>query len=94
MDAYEAERKRLLTAFAAKLRALREADFPTQEDLAQAANLHRTHIGYLEQARREPSLSTLLILSETLEVSVDQLIEGLPVPKKRRPKRPSKRRKG
>jgi transcriptional regulator with XRE-family HTH domain len=92
MDAYEAERKRLLNAFAAKLRAAREEDFPTQEDLAHAAKLHRTHIGYLEQGRREPSLSSLLILAETLDMSVEELIEGLPVPKKRRAERKRDRR--
>jgi transcriptional regulator with XRE-family HTH domain len=92
MDAYEAERKRLLTAFAVKLRALREKEYPTQEDLANATKLHRTHIGYLEQARREPSLSTLLILAETFDVSVQELIEGLPAPRRRRPKQPRRKR--
>jgi transcriptional regulator with XRE-family HTH domain len=91
MDAYEAERSRLLRAFASKLRALREEDFPTQEDLAHAARLHRTHVGYLEQARREPSLSTLLILSKTLGVTVQELVDGLPVPKRRRPAKSRKR---
>jgi hypothetical protein len=30
--------------------------------------MRRTHIGFLEQGRREPSLSTLLILAERLEI--------------------------
>ncbi len=34
--------------------------------------------------RREPSLSSLLILADTLGVSVEELIEELPMPKKRR----------
>jgi DNA-binding XRE family transcriptional regulator len=40
----------------------------TQDELGHAAKLHRTHIGFLEQGRRDPSLSTLLILAETLEI--------------------------
>jgi transcriptional regulator with XRE-family HTH domain len=87
LSAYESERKRLLQAFAAKLRALREDGFATQEDLAHATKLHRTHIGYLEQGRREPSLSTLLILSETLGAPIERLAEGLPAPKRRQPAR-------
>jgi hypothetical protein len=49
MDAYQAERAKLLIAFGAKLRALREPKFATQEELGFAAKMHRTHIGFLEQ---------------------------------------------
>ena len=87
MDAYEAERTELCRRFAAGFRALREARFRSQEAFADAANLHRTHVGYLEQGRREPSLSTLLILAGTLGVSIEQLTDGLPVPQERRPRR-------
>jgi transcriptional regulator with XRE-family HTH domain len=93
MDAYEAERAELLGAFAEKLRALRESRFATQEELGYAARLHRTHIGFLEQGRREPSLSTLLILAETLGVPVQELVDGLLVPRERRPSRRRGRRR-
>ena len=76
MDAYAAERAKLLIAFGAKLRALREPKFATQEDLGFAAKMHRTHIGFLERGRREPSLSTLLILAKTLEVPVQSSSTG------------------
>lgn len=91
MDAYEAEREQLLAAFGKRLKALREPKFETQEELGHAAKLHRTHIGFLEQGRREPSLSTLLILAETLEIPARKLIEGLEVPKERRPRRRGQR---
>jgi transcriptional regulator with XRE-family HTH domain len=84
MGAYEVERRALLKSFGERLRALRSPEFGTQEELADASNLHRTHLGYLEQGRREPSLSTLLILSETLGVPVQALIDGLAVPVQRR----------
>ena len=93
MDAYEAERAELLQAFAARLRELRQARFDTQEELGFAAKLHRTHVGFLEQGRREPSLSTLLILAEVFDVPVQKLVDGLDVPRERRPARQQSRRK-
>jgi transcriptional regulator with XRE-family HTH domain len=89
MDAYEAERKELCRRFGNSFRALREARFHSQEAFADAANLHRTHVGYLEQGRREPTLSTLLILADTLGVSIERLTDGLPTPGERRPQRGS-----
>jgi transcriptional regulator with XRE-family HTH domain len=87
VDAYEEERRELCRRFASSFRALREARFNSQEAFADAANLHRTHVGYLEQGRREPSLSTLLILADTLDVSIERLTDGLPTPRERRPQR-------
>jgi transcriptional regulator with XRE-family HTH domain len=87
VDAYDAERKELCRLFATRFRPLREARFDSQEAFADAADLHRTHVGYLEQGRREPSLSTLLILADTLGVSIERLTGGLPVPKERRAQR-------
>jgi DNA-binding XRE family transcriptional regulator len=87
MDAYEAERAKLLQEFARRLRGLREQRFATQQALADAAGLHRNHVGFLESGKREPSLSTLLILAEALGVSIDELARGLAVPRERRPSR-------
>ena len=90
MDAYTAERAKLLEQFAAGLRELRQAGYPSQEALADAASLHRTQIGSLEQGKREPGLLTLLILADTLGITIDRLVKGVAVPKQRRPP-PSKR---
>jgi transcriptional regulator with XRE-family HTH domain len=87
MDAYEAERAKLLQEFGRRLRGLREQRFLTQQVLADAADLHRNHVGFLENGKREPSLSTLLILARTLGVTVQELVEGLAVPEERRPSR-------
>jgi transcriptional regulator with XRE-family HTH domain len=84
VDAYQAERQELCSRFARTFRALRTARFESQEAFAEAADLHRTHVGYLEQGKREPSLSTLLILADTLGVPLERLIDGLPVPRQRR----------
>ena len=92
MGAYEDERDALRRRFGATLRELREETFPSQERFALEAKLNRVHVYYLENGRREPELSTLLILADTLEVSFDRLAEGLPVPKERRPGRRQGRR--
>ena len=80
---YKAERKRLQEGLAANLVRLRGKR--TQEEIAAKANLHPTSIGYLERGKREPSMSTLLILAGAYGVSVDQIVEGLPTPQERKP---------
>jgi DNA-binding XRE family transcriptional regulator len=89
---YESERKAMLTRFAANLRILREERFPVQEEFASATNLHRAHIYMLEHGQREPEFATLLILAQTLDVPLDRLAEGVPVPKTRRSDRERKNR--
>lgn len=89
-ETFNSERRVVLDAFAAKVRQLREGAGLSQEAFSDAARMHRTSIGYFEQARREPNLSTLLILADTLGVSIDKLVEGVPVPQERRPARQSK----
>lgn len=92
-EAYEAELALLLKEFAEnvrRLRARKEPDY-SQEALAGDARLHRTEIGKIECARREPRLSTLLILADALGVSLDELVAGVPVPSERRPPPRAKR---
>jgi transcriptional regulator with XRE-family HTH domain len=86
-EAYEAELDTLLRDFANNVRGLRERKEPgySQEDLADAARLHRTEISKIERAQRDPRLSTLLILADALGVSLDELAKDVPVPKERRP---------
>jgi transcriptional regulator with XRE-family HTH domain len=84
VDAYRQERAARLRRFGATLRALRIEKFGSQEAFALEANMNRVHIQYLESGKREPELATLLVLANALEVSLDQLAEGLAVPKERR----------
>jgi len=85
-----AERERLLQAFGERLRAARERRGLSQEALAHPANVHRTHIGALEQGQRDPHLSMLLILTDALTVPPGDLFDGLPVPRERKPATHSK----
>lgn len=49
----------------------------SQEELAAASDLDRSHIGYLEQGRRRPTVSTLFKIARALDVSLEQLFKGL-----------------
>jgi transcriptional regulator with XRE-family HTH domain len=86
-EAYEAELAELQSALAENVRELRAQKAPrySQQELANDARLHRTQIGRIEAGRRDPYMSTLLILANALGVSLDELVRGLPVPKQRRP---------
>ena len=87
MSAYAAERARLLSIFGENLRALRTRRNLAQEALAEVASLHRNEIGVLERGQGEPGLLPLLILADALEVPLQGLAEGVPVPRDRRPAR-------
>lgn len=63
--------------FAANLiRIRKEADL-SQEELAIMASLHRTEISLLERGVRLPRLDTLVKVAASLEVSADELLEGI-----------------
>lgn len=87
MDAYKAELEGYLKAFGANVRRLRAAgpDRISQETLSARTRLHRTEIGKIEQGVVEPRLTTLVILADALDVTLSDLVEGLPVPMERRP---------
>ena len=87
MTAYTAERARILSVFGGQLRGLREQRGLAQEGFAEVANLHRNEIGVLERGQGEPSVLTLLIVADALEVPPHILLDGLPVPRERRPRR-------
>jgi len=94
MEAYTAEKTAYLEGFAANVRRLRKQHRPplSQGELADAANLHRTEVGRIENGAVEPRLMVLHVLADTLGVSFDDLIAGLPVPKERKP--PPARKRG
>ena len=93
MEAYKDELAKYLHGFAANIRRLRsrEQDL-SQEALSFTTRLHRTEIGKLEQGLVEPRLTTLVILADALNVTLDELVAGLPVPRERKPSPQAQRR--
>jgi len=93
MDSYDAEREKLLARFGSNVRRTRmklsgqrglRAGL-SQEALSDRTGLHRTEIARIELGHTEPRLGTLLILAQALEISLDDLVEGVPAPRQRRP---------
>lgn len=84
---YRVELTQYLQGFGANVRRLRSAKRPglSQEDLAFQARLHRTEVGKIEQGNVEPKLTTLVIIADALGVTLNELVEGLPVPTERKP---------
>lgn len=60
-----------------KIQEFREAKGYSQEKLAYIASMDRVSIGYIEQGRRTPKLSTLHKLAKYLDVSVADFFVGL-----------------
>jgi len=93
--AYEQELAVLLGQLADNVRRLREKAKPdlSQEEVAAEAVLHRTQLGKIEAGKRDPRFSTLLILADTLGVTLNDLAEGIAIPKERKPSPPTKRKR-
>jgi transcriptional regulator with XRE-family HTH domain len=87
MEAYKEELARFLLEFGTNVRRVRIAQVPrcSQEGLSHRTRLHRTEIGKIEQGEVEPRLTTLYILADGLQVTIDELLGELWVPVERRP---------
>ena len=63
--------------FAANVRRLREERGWTQEELADAADLHLDHISKIENRRREPRVRTISKLAKGLGVTAGPLFDRI-----------------
>ncbi|HKX72589.1 MAG TPA: helix-turn-helix transcriptional regulator [Candidatus Saccharimonadales bacterium] len=49
----------------------------TQEELARASGVDRTHMGSIEQGRRKPTLTTIHKISKALKLPLEHLFKGM-----------------
>ena len=63
--------------FAANLRHARKAAGISQEELAEACEIHRTEVSLLERGGREPRLGTLVKLATALGTTPEALCTGI-----------------
>ena len=49
----------------------------SQERLATTSGIDRSHMGFIEQGRRKPTLSTLHKITSSLGISLEQLFKGM-----------------
>ena len=49
----------------------------SQDRISGASGVDRSHIGFIEQGRRKPTLATLYKIANALHVSLEELFRGL-----------------
>ena len=66
----------LLDSLPARIRAERQAQNLTLEELAQKAGVHWTTLGKIERGQQLPSIALLAVLSEALGIGCGQLVSS------------------
>lgn len=65
-------------AFGEHLKRARHARGLTQEQLAHLSNMHGSNVRRMERGEANPSLSTMARLAAALDVSLADLVRGIP----------------
>lgn len=73
----DTKESRYLTAFGKRVADIRRSRHLTQEQLAERAGLTPLAIGFIEQGRRWPRITTMHKLAKGLEIPVAELFKGL-----------------
>lgn len=60
--------------FGEHVRRLRQERGISQEALAAEADLHRTHIGFIERGERVPSIEVALVIARAFGMSLTELV--------------------
>jgi transcriptional regulator with XRE-family HTH domain len=60
-----------------RIRELRLKRGWSQEEFADICGIHRSHMGEIERGETNLTLSTLLTISQKLEVSISSLFKGI-----------------
>jgi transcriptional regulator with XRE-family HTH domain len=66
---------RIVREVAVRIRNLQNAKGWSQERLAEEAGMHRTYLGVIEVARRNPSRRNLIRIARALNVPVARLFQ-------------------
>lgn len=67
----------IYTELGKRIVSARNAKGMSQEKLATESGIDRSHMGFIEQGRRKPTLSTLFKVTQSLGISLEQLFKGL-----------------
>lgn len=63
-------------AFSSNLRKFRKQEGLTQNELAKQLNISRSLISYYEHGKVEPSIKTIIKLSEIFNITTDKLLKN------------------
>lgn len=64
----------ILIQFGNRVKELRKAQNMSQEDLADAAGLHRTYIGMIERAEKNITLVNIEKIAKALDTPINKLL--------------------
>lgn len=68
--------KKVTKKLGKKIQRLRkDVGYDSQEKFAEALGLSRTHIGHIEQGRKNPSMEVLVKIAKKLRVDISELFE-------------------
>lgn len=62
-----------IVSFGKRLATIRKKKGITQEKLAELVEVHRTYIGFIEQGKRNPSISNIHKIAVALKVPIKDL---------------------
>jgi len=65
----------LVTVFAGNVRRLRKERGLSQEELAEAAGVHRTYVGMIERGEKNVTIYNIERLAQALNVSPGSLLD-------------------
>ena len=60
-----------------RIAAYRREQGLSQEELAGRADIDRSHMGFIEQGRRKPTIASLFKICRALKISLEDLFKGL-----------------
>lgn len=66
--------KKVSSKLGKRIQKLRkEAGYRSQESFAEALKLSRTHVGHIEQGRKNPSMKVLTKIASVLKINIKEL---------------------
>lgn len=68
-------KKEILILFGNRIRELRILNKWSQEELAEQNGFHRTYIGMIERAERNPSLVNIEVFAESFKITISELFQ-------------------
>ena len=73
----KAEETKVYNRIGERIVKARKLQSMSQEKLAAESGIDRSHMGFIEQGRRRPTLSTLYRITKTLGIRLEDLFKGL-----------------
>jgi transcriptional regulator with XRE-family HTH domain len=68
---------RIYAEIGKRITAARKKQGISQESLAIRSDIDRSHMGFIEQGRRKPTITTLYKITRALKISLSDLFKGL-----------------